>query len=360
METWIHIPIMLILSLDYEGLTETWCLPKKLKLFQNTSHLEGLHYNLSGKAIYSPSIQHFTSRFHNGNAIYEHDGLHHSGSSVKIQKGTISQYLQEKIQTVSGTSSYTNAVIYVLQGGIKAQEEFQKIQKKVLANHHILVNYNSPTTLSQATLNPTIFSLFPSEERFWLTNPSRQDIQDYICISPQDIPHVTPKETQITPNAPSILKRQHSNQHHISIQSDEDDEASYPQQKHPPRYLQRVESDSEGQVVIHKTKLKRLPKPMSMSTLSPIPEITGISSNASVFPISCRCGHTGDGNEEAAQGFTNDYIHCDECHNWSHIACQREGRASNLGNKPFICDECDMVQIKLALRPRSERYVKLF
>jgi hypothetical protein len=97
-----------------------------------------------------------------------------------------------------------------------------------------------------------------------------------------------------------------------------------------------------------------------MSTLSPIPEITGISSNASVFPISCRCGHTGDGNEEAAQGFTNDYIHCDECHNWSHIACQREGRASNLGNKPFICDECDMVQIKLALRPRSERYVKLF
>ena len=49
-----------------------------------------------------------------------------------------------------------------------------------------------------------------------------------------------------------------------------------------------------------------------------------ISSNASLFPISYRCGHTGDGNEEAAQGFTNDYIHCDECHNWSHIVLRTE------------------------------------
>jgi hypothetical protein len=132
MEIWIHIPIMLVLSLDYESLTETWCLPKKLKLFQNSNHLEGLHYNLVGKAIYSPSVQHFTSRFHNGNAIYEHDGLQHSGSSVKIQKGTISQYLEKKIQIVPGISSYTSAVILYMccKVELKLRKSFRKYKKK--------------------------------------------------------------------------------------------------------------------------------------------------------------------------------------------------------------------------------------
>jgi hypothetical protein len=138
---------------------------------------------------------------------------------------------------------------------------------------------------------------------------------------------VTPKQIQINPNALSTLKRQNGNQSHISIQSDKDDETSYSQQKYSQRYFQRVKSDSEGQVVIHKANAKRLSKSMSMPALSPIPEIHRISSNASLFPISCHCGHTGDGNEEATQKLTNDYIHC---------------------------DECDMVQIQLALQPRSE------
>jgi hypothetical protein len=46
------------------------------------------------------------------------------------------------------------------------------------------------------------------------------------------------------------------------------------------------------------------------------------------------------------------------CQNWSHIACQRDGCASNLTYRDrFVCDQCDLVQVKINLHPRSTRYV---
>jgi hypothetical protein len=58
----------------------------------------------------------------------------------------------------------------------------------------------------------------------------------------------------------------------------------------------------------------------------------------SEFQLNCHCGFQGDGNklhckeEETA-------IQCDECKDWSHVACQCNGRASGLGEKDtFVCD----------------------
>lgn len=59
------------------------------------------------------------------------------------------------------------------------------------------------------------------------------------------------------------------------------------------------------------------------------------------FSVSCRCGLSGDGNilyrEEDGEA-----IQCEECREWSHLACQKNGRADRLKkNEPFFCDFCD-------------------
>lgn len=82
-------------------------------------------------------------------------------------------------------------------------------------------------------------------------------------------------------------------------------------------------------------------------------EMPMINSMASEFSLLCRCGVMGDGNLESE---TQEFIQCEQCQNWSHIACQRDGRASSLRKDArFVCDECDMTQMKMDLQPQSAR-----
>ena len=62
----------------------------------------------------------------------------------------------------------------------------------------------------------------------------------------------------------------------------------------------------------------------------------------SLFDIKCCCGLEGDGNifynEEEGEA-----IQCNDCMQWSHIACQTNGWASKLWSKEhFFCDFCSI------------------
>ncbi|KAI9069786.1 hypothetical protein FKP32DRAFT_1586626 [Trametes sanguinea] len=59
------------------------------------------------------------------------------------------------------------------------------------------------------------------------------------------------------------------------------------------------------------------------------------------FPVRCRCGVSGDGNDkQVLDGLAA--IRCDSCGNWSHVSCQFHGRATSLRKEDlFECDDCD-------------------
>jgi hypothetical protein len=84
---------------------------------------------------------------------------------------------------------------------------------------------------------------------------------------------------------------------------------------------------------------------------SPAPPAKPPSITVSDFPFDCRCGISGDGNIVSN---SLPAIQCHACENWSHISCQRGGRASGLTKKAkFQCDGC--LPLRSQLVPSQQR-----
>ncbi|KAF8066482.1 hypothetical protein FPV67DRAFT_1626399 [Lyophyllum atratum] len=132
------------------------------------------------------------------------------------------------------------------------------------------------------------------KDRFWTTNPFRAHTTEYLTQ-----PDTTTAPPSTPPSSPS---------------------------SNSPESEDRNDSGSETK----DQEAPLAPPPRSQSFVSSAPD--------SLFSLNCRCGIRGDGNILYRQedGVS---IQCDECKDWSHIACQRGGRASDLGkNAPFECD----------------------
>ncbi|KAG2337932.1 hypothetical protein BDR05DRAFT_952287 [Suillus weaverae] len=96
------------------------------------------------------------------------------------------------------------------------------------------------------------------------------------------------------------------------------------QQPRPPKH-KRVKTrvpDSDDETHVPSTQQPLPPPPLT-------PE----------YKFYCRCGSREHGDLQKESEVA---IQCDNCEHWSHIACQRDGRASNLAKKePFYCDTPD-------------------
>ena len=85
------------------------------------------------------------------------------------------------------------------------------------------------------------------------------------------------------------------------------------------------------------------PDPLSEPTQS-APDTQDEIQTTSVS-LSCRCGHSGD---EIPSANELPLIQCFVCHLWSHVSCQRLGRADGLKkDEHFTCDGCNGMDLVL-------------
>ncbi|TFK32445.1 hypothetical protein BDQ12DRAFT_773402 [Crucibulum laeve] len=279
-----------------------WDFPATLVLDTKTAAKNsGLIYDLVGYALTNLGRDHWTARFASNNKmkIFTYDGMENNGFSIQEPNATFNTHmLGVDMSLPTGFSIYQ--VFYILRGGVKAQDLFFKSRTKTLSKRfNIGFSEKSLDKLSTVTYNAAGFVRMHPKDRFWLRSP-----------------HNAPQQTA---NASDF------------------------------------EPESEEEMLLKPTAIPLLPPPPPSKSVIEIPSTPSQSLPDSLFNLNCRCGTAGDGNMLYDPKVHGEAIQCDECKDWSHIACQREGRASNLGKKDsFICDHCNVSHL-LRTRRQPER-----
>jgi hypothetical protein len=304
-----------------------WDFPKSLSsstdLEQVTDQENIITYDLVGLALIHPSTAtaHFTTRYalegHANSKIYTYDDMLHGGFAVEEPDAKFETHISGKNAKIpDGFRVY--AAAYCLRGGTLAQDLFFTQRTHALANI-----FNLHTSSQSLDILPilsyhvrTLIEIDPID-RSWLLYPTNAQTTEY----------VSPHGKYSLPHKPSVTR-------YSSIESEDETVTSLDKTPGPP--------------------IELLPDTIAIPS-SPL--FLPSSPPDSEFQLNCRCGFNGDGNKLHRSKEEGTAIQCDECKDWSHVACQRNGRASGLGEKDiFVCDLCSIATIVVARRLRkSER-----
>jgi hypothetical protein len=280
--------------------SQSWKFPLLLRPSETFTHSEaeqvGVIYDLAGISFFSVAKSHYLSQY------FDHD---HLSNIIQVyaydnrkDKGYIVQELElEDDLNVAGTrrgydlnvpKGYTTvAVVYHLRGESRAQDSFFNARKQMWAE---LFNLDFSSGLSEL---PKVFYHRPDFVEIPSANPG---MKEYVF------------------------------QHSLDAGSPESEEPTIPSRAFPKR-------EHSSQPGSPESTMPSRPKPQSGS--SPIHSDSASSRPDSPFQLKCRCGLEGNGNDfynkEAGVA-----IKCDDCQRWSHVACQKNGRALNWARRiPF-------------------------
>lgn len=330
---WLSLPVILIIEFDgTEGKIPDWEIPKVLR---GTSEYREIQYHLMGKGHFAQLSSHYTASFRFKQYIYEYDGLKNLGNSIRINKGSLATHGQDY------TMSNVNAVVYTLENSVHTQEHYRKIKTEWLRQHHHLIPDPLQGSWMKFIPEDSFGFILSTSERNWMANPYDKTWIDYTWQ--RTIPIPTPKKTRFDRTVQwKTISPIGTNASDTSFPTFNAISGKFRQN------LQTIEKDREEELASS--------NPSQKSNLRSENSIDSLA-NASIlsdFPINCRCGFQGDGNSPDIED--EGCIQCWTCKQWSHIACQYDGQASNLPPKArFTCHDCDVSKFQNILQPRSYR-----
>jgi hypothetical protein len=314
------------------------------------------HRHRSPSISSSLVIQYYTPRHrHPLLSSYRHPALSTPPSLVSVSLTLRRRRYQASVSfSCLRTPSPSSASASPSTGFVSLLPLYNQYQRYSYTPTNLLIETHKHSLQSRA-----LFSYTP---RLWMHNPYNGQLADYQGTegAPLQLGPLgqTPRKRKASTAFPGSSRGQNN-----LLETLDSPSAQQPLrqlQSRPKKHHKIFISDSEADEMqsIHS---KPAPKPQAAKPPPSVVssgeelEIPMINSKASAFPISCQCGFIGDGNTELE---VQDYIQCEVCKDWSHIACQCDGRASACSRKScFVCDSCEMVQIRIDLRPWSVQSV---
>ncbi|KAF5379487.1 hypothetical protein D9615_006638 [Tricholomella constricta] len=294
---------------------------------------DGIIYDLVGLALVNRAGSHFIARYasEDRTTVFTYDDMKHGGRPTKEVGAKVSTHLAgQDPQLPKGFRAYQ--AYYRLRGGLVAQKKFYDLRTAAFQQEYCL-GFSEPSFGKRFSVSYTADDMVPMDKktRFWLRNASSRPTMEYLSkiLDPMlsldlesDVAESEEETYQLKPDTKSGTLGLKSSRHLTS------DLSSPPPSLRGPAHTP--------------------PHTSARSSTSSAPD--------SLFALDCRCGSVGNGNllyrREEGQA-----VQCDECRNWSHIACQKEGRASRLGeHEPFLTSERKKIEQETRMKlPLKER-----
>ncbi|KAJ3009429.1 hypothetical protein NUW54_g2783 [Trametes sanguinea] len=363
-DVYVCLPILLFVDLNQQRGQE-WDCPDRITISQKTATSTAVSYHLVSRIFHSQEKLHYISRFRTNTSgtgrtvIYQYDSMALGGHASEIPGGKLGSHLAGRDSGMQLPNTFvTSVAVYQLHGGSRTQQQFLKARLGQLAKapHQVVLSEDTTPLLPTARVAMSAPGMVrvPEDHCVWLSKTRRHTsgTVDYDLV-----PHSAPARRQkpkVTITASTTLQHYWPNQHMAEptlepVPAEDQTGASALPGKTTLEDIAELPNHEEvdnGRKEVDNPPVVKPPSDLAGTAVTtpaigrPDHQKTNVRAD-SPFPLLCRCGASGDGNDVAVLDGL-EAVECDECHTWSHVACQFQARASLMDRRDtFVCDECD-------------------